>query len=109
RQNALDAQSAALESKRARLEEVWLKRPGWVVIAALALCGAAATQFHKVHFDYNLLNMQSRGLASVAYAKKLLYSTNSITVFATNGDGLVTEEKKLRDFGQSVLFAAVMA
>ena len=66
RQNALDAQPAALEARRARLEELWLRRPVWVVIAAVALCGAAATQFHKVYFDYNLLNMQSRGLASVA-------------------------------------------
>jgi len=109
RQNALDARPVAREAKRARIEEVWMRRPVWVVIAALALCGAAATQFHKVYFDYNLLNMQSRGLASVAYAKKLLYSTNSITVLTTNRDGSVTEAKKLRDYGQSVLFAAIMA
>jgi hypothetical protein len=79
------------------------------VIAVVAFCGAAVTQFHKVYFDYNLLNMQSRGLPSVAFAKKLLYSTNSITVLSTNADGSVTEEKKLRDYGQSVLFAAIMA
>jgi predicted RND superfamily exporter protein len=109
RQNALDAKSVRMESKRARLEELWMRRPGWVVIATLALCGAAVTQFHKVYFDYNLLNMQSKGLASVAYAKKLLYSTNSITVHTTNMDGSVTEEVKLRDYGQSVLFAAVVA
>ena len=107
--NALKAQPVALEARRARLEELWLRRPVWVVGAALALCAAAATQFHKVYFDYNLLNLQSRGLASVDYARKLLYSTNSITVFTTNSDGSVTEGKKLRDYGQSVLFAAIMA
>ena len=98
RQNALDAQPAALEARRARLEELWLRRPMWVVIAVVALCGVAVTQFHKVYFDYNLLNLQSRGLPSVAFAKKLLYSTNSITVLSTNADGSVTEEKKLREY-----------
>ena len=109
RQDALDAKPAAREAKRARLEELWLGRPVWVVAGALALCVAAATQFHKVYFDYNLLNMQSKGLDSVSYAKKLLYSTNSITVYATNDDGSVTVQKKLREYGQSVLFAAIMA
>ena len=106
---AREAQPAALEARRARLEELWLRRPVWVAGAALALCAAAATQFHKVYFDYNLLNMQSRGLASVEYARKLLYSTNSMTVITTNRDGSMTEGKKLRDYGQSVLFAAIMA
>jgi hypothetical protein len=75
------------EAKRARIEEKWLGRPVWVMAATGVLCAAAATQFGKVYFDYNLLNMQSKGLASVVYAKKLLNSGQSVLyagVVATN-------------------------
>jgi hopanoid biosynthesis associated RND transporter like protein HpnN len=75
------------EAKRARIEEKWLRRPGWVMAATGVLCAAALTQFGRVYFDYNLLNMQSKGLASVVYEKKLLFSGESIlyaAVVATN-------------------------
>src|SRR5208283_1033840 len=65
RQNTIDGAVGLPEESRARLESIWLERPGLVVGGALALCCLAATQFHKVDFDYNLLNMQSKGLAAV--------------------------------------------
>ena len=76
----------AAEAKRARIEEKWLRRPVWVMAATGVLCAAAATQFGRVYFDYNLLNMQSKGLASVAYEKKLLHSGESILYAAVVAD-----------------------
>jgi len=58
--------------QRARVERVWLEHPRLICLATLILCGAAATQFHKVFFDYNLFKLQNPGLSSVAYMEKLL-------------------------------------
>jgi hopanoid biosynthesis associated RND transporter like protein HpnN len=99
RQNALDRQKGAQTDRRARIEELWLQRPLPVAIITLALCGAAATQFHKVYFDYNLLHMQSQSLASVVYEKKLLYSGQSILFGALEADSIQQArqfEKKAR-------------
>ncbi len=74
--------------KRARIEEIWLRRPWWVITATALLCAAAVTQIGKVYFDYNLLNMQSKGLASVVYEKKLLYSGQSILYAAVVADSM---------------------
>jgi len=74
RQNKMDHAVGLPAEGRMRIERFWLARPVWVVGGTLALCLVAATQFHKVSFDYNLLNMQSKGLPAVIYEKKLLFS-----------------------------------
>jgi predicted RND superfamily exporter protein len=74
RQNKMDHAVGLPAEGRARIESFWLKRPGLIVGGTLALCLLAATQFRKVDFDYNLLNMQSKGLPAVIYEKKLLLS-----------------------------------
>ena len=58
-------------SPRARIERLYFKRP-WLVL----VCGAVFTMFmilqsFKVQFDYNLLNLQSRGLPAVRMQKQL--------------------------------------
>ena len=73
RQNAID-RSVPKAELRERIENLWLKRPRTVVVLTVVLTAAALTQFHKVHFDYNLLNLQSKGLPSVVFAKKLIDS-----------------------------------
>ncbi|HZM05508.1 MAG TPA: MMPL family transporter, partial [Candidatus Saccharimonadales bacterium] len=88
RQNVIDhAQGAGLE-KRARIENFWLERPVMVVIVTLLSCVAAASQFGKVYFDYNLLHMQSKGLPAVIYEKKLLFSGTSVLYAAIVADSL---------------------
>jgi predicted RND superfamily exporter protein len=74
RQNKMDHAVGLPAEGRERIETFWLKRPGVIVGGTLALCLLAATQFKKVDFDYNLLNMQSKGLPAVIYEKKLLFS-----------------------------------
>jgi preprotein translocase subunit SecF len=74
RQNKMDHTVGLPAEGRMRIENFWLARPGLVVGVTLALCVAASTQYRKVDFDYNLLNMQSKGLPAVIYEKKLLFS-----------------------------------
>jgi hopanoid biosynthesis associated RND transporter like protein HpnN len=85
RQNLLDHQMGE-PKHRARIENLWLKRPRTVLVCTLILCALAATQIRKVKFDYNLLKLQSTSLASVQ-----------------------TEEKLIRSAGQSLLYAALIA
>ena len=72
-----------------------------VVVVTLLFCGAAALQFKKVYFDYNLLHMQSRGLPMVSYEKKLLFSGQSLLSAAIVADSLQEareiETKRLRN------------
>jgi hopanoid biosynthesis associated RND transporter like protein HpnN len=95
RQNVLDHKQADQVDARERIESLWLRRPVTVIGVAAGLCALSATQFRKVYFDYNLLNMQSAGLPSVEFEEKLIYATTNTA--AGSGAG-----------GRSVLFAAVV-
>jgi len=59
------------DERRARIENIWLQRPVTVAMVIGVLCVLAATQLHKITFDYNLLNLQSAGLPAVEFEKKL--------------------------------------
>jgi hypothetical protein len=95
RQNVVDLQLDAVDH-RERIENLWLRRPVAVTVLTVALCLLCLSQFHKIHFDYNLLHMQSEGLPAVEFEEKLINSmTNAVA--GTNVPG------------RSVLFAAVIA
>ncbi|MDW8307947.1 MAG: MMPL family transporter, partial [Verrucomicrobiales bacterium] len=97
RQNVLDHQLGERLSPRARIEQLWLRRPAAVLAVTVTLCALAALQFRRVYFDYNLLNMQSEGLPSVVFEEKLINAASpNPNGGATNGGG------------RSVLFAAVI-
>lgn len=90
--------------KRARIENIWLGRPVLVTAVTLALCGLAATQLHRVYFDYDLLHMQSQGLPAVIFDEKLASATNSTmnsvlygAVIATNLQEASELERQLKD------------
>jgi hypothetical protein len=74
RQNVLDQQFVVEVDRRARIERLWLERPGLVSWVTAALCLCCAFYIPKVHFDYNLLHMQSPGLPAVEYELKLINS-----------------------------------
>ncbi len=61
-----------LGHRRGRIERFWLERPILVVLVTLLLCSAAAVEWPKLYFDYDLLHMQSPSLASVVFEKTLL-------------------------------------
>jgi hypothetical protein len=87
-QNALDHAVGMAAEKRAQIESFWLDHPGWIIGVTMALCGAAATQLPRTKFDYNLLHMQSKGLSSVEFEKKLVYSGQSVLYAAIVADSL---------------------
>jgi hopanoid biosynthesis associated RND transporter like protein HpnN len=100
RQNVEDREPGdALAEKRARIENLWLRRPSWTAGLTLALCALAATQLHKVYFDYDLLNMQSKGLPAVEFEKELIDSTPKGVLFgavvATNLQQAAALEQQL--------------
>ncbi len=92
RQNVMDHAWGDQPDTRARIERLWLQRPVFVVVMSIAFCALAASQFPKVYFDYNLLNMQSARLPAVEFEKKLIHASRS-----TNSTQ------------RSVLFCAVVA
>ncbi len=101
KQNILDKKKGreALDH-RARLENLWLRRPVIVLAITGTLCALAGTQFRKVFFDYNLLNMQSEGLPAVVFEKKLINSASKSVLFAaviadTPQEALALEKKVL--------------
>ena len=89
RQNVLDHQlgpvlekKEAIEvDKRARIENVWLRRPVMVTVVVMALTLLALIPARKVKFDYNLLNMQSAGLPAVIFQNKLIESSPRSVLF----------------------------
>jgi uncharacterized protein len=82
RQNVIDHVQSDVPDTRARIESIWLKRPVTVTIITCVLCAAALTQFRRVYFDYNLLNMQSAGLPAVEFEQKLIDSASKSVLFA---------------------------
>jgi uncharacterized protein len=98
KQNKIDEVAAAMPKvdRRAQLEKLWLDRPFTVIGITLALCVFAVLEARKVFFDYNLLNMQSKGMPAVIFEHKLIDASNK-----TNRAGAPA--------GKSVLFAAIIA
>jgi len=81
RQNVLDHQFVAEVDRRARIERLWLERPGLVTCLSAALCLGAACCIPKVSFDYNLLHMQSAGLPAVQYEMKLIHGAGKSVLY----------------------------
>jgi len=81
RQNVLDHTFKQEIEKRARIERMWLERPLLVAGITAALCFVSLVKFHKVHFDYNLLHMQSKGLPAVMYEEKLIKSADKSVLY----------------------------
>lgn len=98
RQNLLDHAHHEPE-RRARLERLWLARPGLTVGITLGLCLLALTQIHKVGFDYNLLNMQSASLPAVRTEHELIASSPKSVIYAalvaTNLEQAVALERQV--------------
>src|SRR5262245_55109729 len=82
RQNVIDHVQGDLAERRARIENIWLTRPIATAGVTAALCALALSQIHRVYFDYNLLNMQSKGLPAVVFEKKLIHAND--TIISTN-------------------------
>ena len=82
RQNLRDHQIGPRGQRRLRFETVWLEHSALVVGLTLLLCLLAALEFPRVHFDYNLLHLQSPSEESVIYEQKLLRAGGPAAIFA---------------------------
>jgi len=66
---------------RERVENFLLTHPRWITVGGLVVSGLCFTQFARVPFDYDLRNLQSKGLPAVVYEKKLMDSTPRSVLF----------------------------
>lgn len=71
RQNVMD-HALAKSGGTERIERFWLARPRAVLMLAALLTVAGGFAARRLHFDYNLLNMQSPGLPAVVFQHKLI-------------------------------------
>jgi hopanoid biosynthesis associated RND transporter like protein HpnN len=82
KQNVIDEQFQPEDLTRARLEKMWLDRPGIVLGVTAAITALAVIPAWRVYFDYNLLHMQSKGLQAVEFEQKLIDSASKSVLFA---------------------------
>ncbi len=86
--------------KRARLERTLLKSPWLVLCGGLAFTLATFVYIPEVRFDFNLQNLQTRGLPSVELEKKLVRtgsrSVLSCSVVADTLEDAVVLEERIR-------------
>jgi len=112
RQNVIDHVQGE-PKQRAKIENLWLKRPGMVLAITIGLCALAATQIGKVKFDYNVLKLQSTSLASVQTEEKLIHSAGQSllygAVIADTPQQAVELEKKLTNLTEVVASVQSMA
>ncbi|MGO9587312.1 MAG: MMPL family transporter [Limisphaerales bacterium] len=101
RQNVIDHRVTEDET-RARIENIWLQRPVLVLGITAGLCVAALFEARKVHFDYNLIKLQSPSLPSVVFAHKLVDSADKSLLYGvvianslTNAVDLAEKSRKL--------------
>jgi len=57
-------------------------RPGWALLILLAITLAGLPGLFKVRFNYNLLELQARGLESVEYERTLVEASDESTWYA---------------------------
>ncbi|MDR3457353.1 MAG: MMPL family transporter [Verrucomicrobiae bacterium] len=99
RQNVMD-HAIQEDDRRARIENLWLQRPVLVAAIIAGLCALAWTQMHKISFDYNLLDLQSKGLPAVEYEQKLFNASERsplyCAVVANSLDEAVALEKRIQ-------------
>ncbi len=65
-----------------RFDRVLLQHPAAIIAVSVAATLAALLVGWRVRFDYNVLNLQSRGLESVEIEKRLLQTDAQSTIFA---------------------------
>src|SRR5262249_13765797 len=67
--------------RRARIENIGLRRPIRPCCVPVTLCALTILSARKTHFDYNLLDMQSAALPAVIYQDKLIASSSKSVLF----------------------------
>jgi hypothetical protein len=71
------------QSVATRIEQFLVRRPYWMLMACGILTAGALLVGWTVRFDYNVLNLQSKGLPSVETELRLLNADVESTLFAS--------------------------
>ena len=71
-----------LEKRYPRLRQALFDKPKTVLLLTAVVTAASLYPLSRVSFDYNLMNMQAKGLESVEYAHKLMRSKENSGYFA---------------------------
>jgi hopanoid biosynthesis associated RND transporter like protein HpnN len=64
------------------IKSVLFDHPRTVLLLTALLCVASLYPLSRIDFDYNLMNLQAKGLESVSYAYKLMKSSENSGYFA---------------------------
>jgi hopanoid biosynthesis associated RND transporter like protein HpnN len=96
RQNVLD-HAIRDDDRRARIENLWLKRPVLAASVVGVLCLTALLGARKVYFDYNLIKMQSPSLSSVVFEQTLLNSADKSLLYGAVLANSLTNAVALQD------------
>jgi uncharacterized protein len=73
---------AKRDKPESRLASLAFGHPKTVIAATVICCAASLYPLSKIAFDYNLMNLQAKGLESVNYAYKLMRSKENAGYFA---------------------------
>ncbi|MCX7886915.1 MAG: MMPL family transporter [Verrucomicrobiae bacterium] len=79
-----------------RFDRWLLSRPAVVLVTCCAISIAAVFAAFKVRFDYNVLNLQSRGIESVEIEQRLLRTDAESTLFAAIVCDSVEEARRIQ-------------
>jgi len=81
----------------ARMERAWLARP-WIVASACLLFSVLCFfEARHVRYDYNLMNLQARGLSSVQTEMHLINSSEHSLLYGISLVGDLTEARRLTE------------
>ncbi|HXG11116.1 MAG TPA: MMPL family transporter [Gemmataceae bacterium] len=90
-----------IDMRQPATSSVWLPalagRPRWVIVGSLLIAGVLAACACRVHYDHNLLNLQARGLDSVAWEMKLIRHTAGASWHALSYCSTSEEARALRE------------
>ncbi len=81
-QGGIPASAVHVSPIRKTIRTVLFGYPRVVLTVTAILCIASLYPLSRMEFDYNLLNLQAKGLESVAYARKLMISSENSGYFA---------------------------
>ena len=70
------------EARDGKLKHLLFGHPRLVIAVTALCCAASLYPLAKISFDYNLMNLQAKGLESVSYAYKLMRSKENAGYFA---------------------------
>ena len=75
------------ETSESRFQAIMFGHPRLVIALTAICCAASLYPLAKISFDYNLMNLQAKGLESVTYAYKLMRSKENAGYFAALSAG----------------------